>query len=65
MNNLKIGAVAGLIAGIIVGIAASIGNTVANIIGLPNPNEFVPTTNIPEIHILMNLFWGVIFGIIQ
>jgi len=63
-KSLKIGAIAGLAAGIIVGIVASISNTVANIIGLPDPNNFVPTTNIPEIYILMNIIWGVIFGII-
>jgi hypothetical protein len=64
MKSWKIGAIAGLIAGIFGGIVASISNTVANIIGLPNQNIFVPTTNIPEIYILINLIWGIIFGII-
>jgi len=64
-NSLKIGIVSGLIAGVIAGIVASISNTVANIIGLPNPSNFVPTTNIPEIYVLMNVIWGIIFGIIR
>jgi hypothetical protein len=64
MKSWKIGAIAGLIAGFIAGIVASISNTVANIIGLPNPNIVVPTTNIPEVYILMNVIWGIIFGII-
>ena len=63
MKSWKIGAVAGLIAGIVAGIIASISHTVANIIGLPNIILIVPTTNVPEIFILMNAIWGIIFGI--
>lgn len=63
-NSLKIGIVAGLVAGFIAGIVASVSNTVANMVGLPNPLLTVPTTNIPEIYILINVIWGVIFGVI-
>jgi hypothetical protein len=63
-NSLKIGIVAGLVAGFIAGIVASISNTVANLIDLPNPLVTVPTTNIPEIYIFVNIIWGIIFGII-
>ena len=63
MKSWKIGALSGLIAGIVAGIVASISNTVANIIGLPNPNATGPMANIPETYILMNVIWGLIFGI--